>query len=237
MSAGITVVMLPGMDGTGRLFEPLMRELPPGLLPVVVNYPADRPLGYAELAPLVEAAIPVAGPFAVLAESFSGPLALRLAARGHPRLVAIVLVASFVRAPIAGWLSPLRCLVGSWCFRFPISAWGIRRYLAGADTSDDLVASIQSAIATVAPRVLAKRLREVLQFDDRRELHLIRIPVLSISGGGDRLVSRRCAADIAALGDLVEAVVLDAPHLVLQRQPVATARVIDEFLRRTLGRK
>src|SRR5579871_4781094 len=145
MSPRITVVMLPGMDGTGRLFEPFIRELPAGLQPVVVSYPADRPLGYAELQPIVEAALPVAGPFVVQGESFSGPLALRFAASGHPRLVAIVLVASFVRSPLARCLSTLRWLVGSWFFRIPLPAWAIRQLLAGADAPHDLITAIRSA--------------------------------------------------------------------------------------------
>jgi pimeloyl-ACP methyl ester carboxylesterase len=237
MSAEITLVMLPGMDGTGRLFEPFIKGLAEGLCPVVVSYPPDRILGYAELGPVVAEAIPLSGPFVTLAESFSGPLALRLAASGHPRLVGIILVVSFVRSPIARWFAPLRWLVGSWAFRLPVAAWAIRRYLAGDDAPDELIAAIQSAVSTVNPRVLAKRVREVLSVDDRQLLPLVRVPVLSITGSLDRLVSRHIAADFGALGDLVEDVVLDGPHLVLQRQPTAAARIIDEYLRQLLGRE
>ena len=73
------LLLLPGMDGTGRLFGPLLRALPPALSPVVVAYPVDQPYGYAELLPLVEAAAPAGAEFVVLGESFSGPLALLLA--------------------------------------------------------------------------------------------------------------------------------------------------------------
>ncbi|WP_343630223.1 hypothetical protein [Roseateles sp.] len=39
------LVLLPGMDGTGDLFEPLLRELPAGWRPVVVRYLAFVLLG------------------------------------------------------------------------------------------------------------------------------------------------------------------------------------------------
>src|SRR5262249_18941677 len=93
-------MLLPGMDGTGRLFEPLIRHLPPELEPVVVAYPGDQPYGYTELLPLVEAAIPDEDDFVVLGESFSGPLALILAAQQPPRLRGVILCASFAVSPL-----------------------------------------------------------------------------------------------------------------------------------------
>ena len=78
------LMLLPGMDGTGRLFGPLLRILPPGLEVTVFAYPPNRPCGYAELLPLVEStAVPEGGEFVVLGESFSGPLALLAPPAGH----------------------------------------------------------------------------------------------------------------------------------------------------------
>jgi pimeloyl-ACP methyl ester carboxylesterase len=102
------LILLPGMDGTGRLFGPLLRILPPGLEAAVVAYPADRPCGYAELLPLVEAAVPDGGEFLILGESFSGPLASLLAARRPRRLRGVILCASFARSPLPSFISRLR---------------------------------------------------------------------------------------------------------------------------------
>ena len=41
------LVLLPGMDGTGRLFGPLLAALPPGIDGEPVAYPRDEPLGAA----------------------------------------------------------------------------------------------------------------------------------------------------------------------------------------------
>jgi len=62
------------MDGTGRLFASLERHLAPELITRVVAFRPDQPRGYDEL--LAEIPIP-AGPFAIVAESFSGPLRVR----------------------------------------------------------------------------------------------------------------------------------------------------------------
>lgn len=40
----VTLVMLPGMDGSGKLFEPLIGALGNEFTLLVVTYPPDRPL-------------------------------------------------------------------------------------------------------------------------------------------------------------------------------------------------
>jgi len=50
------LVLLPGMDGTGILFEPLLNVLPREWEPIVVRYPPDEARGYDELLEVVKAA-------------------------------------------------------------------------------------------------------------------------------------------------------------------------------------
>lgn len=227
-----TLVLLPGMDGTGRMFAPFVRALSPFIHPDVISYPVDRSLGYAELESYVEQGLPAEGPIVLLGESFSGPLALRVAARGHPRLAAVVLVASFARSPlpiIGPWL---RQCVGAWCFRFSPPDWIVRNYLAGRDAPDDLIAHFQDAVRTVSAAVMARRAKDVLAVDVRPLLSQIKVPVLLLTAARDRLVSQKAAADFRALGDRLEIVSMDAPHLILQRQPVAAAQAIEVFVRK-----
>jgi hypothetical protein len=54
----VQLLLLPGMDGTSQLFEPLIAALPPTLRAVTVSYPANEALGYEELLALIEAAVP-----------------------------------------------------------------------------------------------------------------------------------------------------------------------------------
>lgn len=75
----LKLLLLPGMDGTGRLFVPFIEQLPPDAWTKVVSYPADRILGYDALLPLIERQIEPSVRHVVLAESFSGPLAVEYA--------------------------------------------------------------------------------------------------------------------------------------------------------------
>ena len=68
------------MDGSGSLFVEFIASLGLGVEAIVVSYPTDRPLGYPELETLVRAALPTQRPFVLVGESFSGPIAISLAA-------------------------------------------------------------------------------------------------------------------------------------------------------------
>ncbi|MEW6284578.1 MAG: alpha/beta hydrolase, partial [Candidatus Eremiobacterota bacterium] len=62
------LLLLPGLDGTGRMFEPFLRGLPPGLEVSVTAYP-DRLQPYADLERYLSWP---EGPCVLVAESFSG---------------------------------------------------------------------------------------------------------------------------------------------------------------------
>lgn len=95
----MTLVLLPGMDGTGELFAPFLAALSPGCESAVVAYPTSEPFDYAQLESIVRAVLPVDGPYVLLAESFSGPIAISIAASTPSLLKGLVLCASFVRNP------------------------------------------------------------------------------------------------------------------------------------------
>jgi pimeloyl-[acyl-carrier protein] methyl ester esterase len=222
------LILLPGMDGTGRLFGPLLRILPPGLEAAVVAYPPDRPCGYAELLPLVEAAVPDGGEFLILGESFSGPLALLLAARRPRGLRGVILCATFARSPLPSFARWLRYLIRSFWFR--AVPWSlIRRGLLGRFETISLGRMVEGALAAVEPSVLAARARAVLAVDVGAQLRSCPVPILYLAATEDRLVSRRSLAHIRRLQPRVDAVALVGPHLLLQVAPEMAARVIHTF--------
>lgn len=73
-----TLVLLPGLDGTGNLFAKFVSTVTPNLDARIVRYPTDRPLSYADLLSTVVDTIPREEPFVLLAESFSTPLAVTI---------------------------------------------------------------------------------------------------------------------------------------------------------------
>jgi pimeloyl-ACP methyl ester carboxylesterase len=216
------------MDGTGQLFDPLLSALPSSFSPTVVGYPANSPCDYDALFPLVEAALPAGRDFVVLGESFSGPLALRLAARRPAGLRGVVLCASFARSPLpifAGWF---RWLIWPLWFRFvprPLLRWA----LLGRFNTARLGELLETAVAAVDPAVMAARARAIVTVDVSLELQSCPVPVLYLSASEDRVVRPRSLTIIRKLYPDVESVTLPGPHLLLQAAPKAAAEAMQRF--------
>ena len=222
-----TIVLLPGMDGTGQLFALLLLGvIPPGVRVRVVAYPADRALSYEALVGFVRDALADEPAVVLVAESFSGPVALRYAVAHPARVRGVVLCASFVRPPAPRWLA---WLVWPVLFRVRPPAAVVRRLMVGRDAPDALVRAVRDAIGKVRPAVLARRLRDVLAVDCLDALRRCPAPVLWLVAGRDRLL-RRSDAGVAGESPGVTVRTVDGPHLLLQREPGACWGVIAEFL-------
>lgn len=220
------LLLLPGLDGTGLLFEPFLAALPTGAGADVVAYPPDLPLDYEGCTALARGRMPADGPWIALGESFSGPVALRLAVERPPGLVGVALVASFVSPPAGRAAARLARLAAPAAFRLRPPGLALRWLLSGGD--DALARRVRDAVATVHPSVLGARLRAVLSVDARAPAAACPVPLLYLRGTRDRLVPRRCGAEVAMVAPKVRVVDLDAPHLVLQ----AAAAPAVEALRR-----
>ena len=80
------LVLLPGLDGTGRLLRNFRDAIGSHTTTILVSYPADRMLDYAALEAFVRSRLPKRKPFVLLAELFSGPIAIGIAARRSCRV-------------------------------------------------------------------------------------------------------------------------------------------------------
>jgi pimeloyl-ACP methyl ester carboxylesterase len=222
------VVLLPGLDGTGALFEPFLRAAPAGEHLEVVPIPR-RALGYVELTESLAPQVRPASDTILVAESFSGPIAIKLAARSP--LAALILCNSFVTPPrpraLAALARPLLFAIR------PPDALLRRyfRYFLGHNASGVQLTELRAAVAATPPPVLADRLRRVLRVDVVDELGRIRLPVLYLRGTGDRLVPERSVAAIQAARSAPLVVSrIPGPHLLLQTAPEACWRAIGDFL-------
>jgi pimeloyl-ACP methyl ester carboxylesterase len=224
------LVLMPGMDGTGFLFDPLLRELTAlGLESTVVSYPGARVVGYDELLAMVRSTLPTAETFVLVAESFSGPLAVRIAADPPAGLRGVVLCATFVQSPLRflrPWLAPL--VNPAILSLFP--AVVRLRALAGGYSTPELRGIFERVHSAVRPAVLADRVREIMRVDVRRELAACRVPMLYLEGTRDNVVPPANVTAIKALNPSIVIEKLDAPHLVLQTAPAEAAGIIARFV-------
>jgi pimeloyl-[acyl-carrier protein] methyl ester esterase len=227
-SRPLPVLLLPGLDGSGQLFKRFQAVATGSLDFRTVPYPRDRFLDYAALETLVRGRFP-RGPFAILGESFGGPLALRVAASAPRGLVGVILAATFHRQPARPVIARATVLAPAF-FRLPLPPHVVRLLLAGGDASQELVEEVREAVRLVPARVMAARAREALAVDASEPLRRCPVPVLFLGGKHDRLLRREIPDEVRALQPGAEIRMLDTPHLVLQRRPEEAMQIVEEFL-------
>ncbi|MGA2519124.1 MAG: alpha/beta hydrolase [Thermodesulfobacteriota bacterium] len=223
----LTLVLLPGLDGTGILFEPLLDELPPDLKAYVIPLPNDSPMDYGSLVPTIASSLPTDTHFILLGESFSGPLALMVAAPRPRGLVGVILCASFIRNPtyLPSFVSHL---ARSWIFRMsPIFIQA--KVLFAGYSSPRLRSLLARAHSSVSAEVMAQRVRALLSVDCTSELVTCPVPIAYLRGSRDRVVPKRNWRQIMTINPAVREFTIRAPHLVLQTQPRAAVRAIMAF--------
>lgn len=225
----VALVLLPGMDGTGALFAEFVVSLGAEVEPVVVSYPPDRPLSYDKLESLARSYLPTDRPFVLLGESFSGPIAISIAASSPPGLRALILCCSFARNPRPAF-GALRSLVALLPVRrVPSPVLGF--VLLGRFSSARLRSALTQVLGGVSPTVLRARLRAILSVDVTPKLSHVRVPVLYLRASEDRLVPRAASQLIARLVPGMRVAELEAPHFLLQTVPAAAARYVSGFVR------
>jgi pimeloyl-ACP methyl ester carboxylesterase len=222
------LVILPGLDGTGRLLRDFRRAIGPHARTILVSYPADQPLDYTALEAIVRSRLPTRKPFVLLAESFSGPIAISIAANRPAGLRGLILACSFARNPI-----PMLAPLGPSIRLLPIR-WAPVALLAwttlGRYATPTLRSELADALRRVSPSVIRKRLRLVVDVDVSPLLARVAVPILYLRASEDRLVPRSGSYALAAMPH-VRFVEIEGPHFLLQANPSTAAAYVQEFLR------
>jgi pimeloyl-ACP methyl ester carboxylesterase len=221
------LVLLPGMDGTGEHFAAMLHALSDRLPYTVVRYP-DAPLEYSEYERIAREALPRNRRFVLLGESFSGPIALSIAATKPPGLAGYILCASFASCPrpLLRMLRPLLSLLPVHRTPGALSA----HFLLGRFATPELRRANASALRRMSPRTLRARLKVVADVDVSAKLCEIGVPGLYLRGTEDRLVPHGVCHALLRHAPRLRVVDVEGPHFLLQVNPRAAAQAIGDFV-------
>jgi pimeloyl-ACP methyl ester carboxylesterase len=224
-----TLVLLPGLDGTGKLFAEFLMALDLGVSANVVPYPPDVPLGYDELEPLVRSALPARGPFVLLGESFSGPLAIRIAADPPPGLVGLILCVTFASNPYPhlAWARRLAAFL-------PLKSlprWLRAPLMWGSASPSKAPRQSERAMAGVDAAVIRRRIAALLSVDETAALAKISVPTLVLCATRDRVVSKVATLRLIHGIPHAQRVDVDGPHLLLKTRATECAAAVLGFIR------
>lgn len=224
------LVLLPGLDGTGKLFGEFVRVAGASLDSMIVAYPTDQPLGYDELQAIVMPALPKDRRFVLLGESFSGPLSIRIAATQPACLVGLILCGTFARNPFR-WLGWARPLAG----HLPVKSlprWVRAPLMWGSLSPDRATSQMERAMSGVATAVIRHRIGALLAVDETESLRSLEIPTLVLRAARDRVISKASSRWITNTLPQAQLIEVDGPHLLLQTRAAECAALIVDFLRR-----
>ncbi len=225
------LVLLPGLDGTGQLFRRFLQVYPGETQ--VISLPGDGPQDHRALAQRIHSQLPTED-FVLLAESYSGLIAVHLMAMGLTRLKGVIFVASFLKSPNPwllrlGMFAPLERPPGGVIPRFVY-----RSLILGKQASDGLIREFLQVITQLSPGLVKKRIRAL------KHLHAptleVDVPIFYLQAQQDRLIGRDCWDDFKRRFPAAECYPIDGPHLLLQSQPKPTSLLVAQLVCRCEAR-
>ena len=244
----IHLILLPGLDGTGDLFAPLLKRIAamkiaagePEFIAHALQYPTHEQLGFRALNEMVEyylaTQLPADAVYVLLGESFSGPIAVAVAhaaqtaldnkAPDERRCLGLILCCTFVRNPFSVFaplgplwsLAPLELVPMSWVNRL---AQGKLDFWSDQG---------ELAMAQLAPDVLRYRLKIISKVDVSRELSELRLPILYLQASKDLIVPASAARLVQELAPQTDLVRIEGSHFLLQSKPAAALAHMQQFI-------
>lgn len=223
-------LLLPGMHGTDALWQ---RFTTAWSGPVrMVSYRCDPDATLGDYADQVESIVLGAGLHAggvdLIAESFSGPVALAIVERQRIAVRRLVLIASFATIPHPWLLRAMARMPHAALSLLLGSRMGVASVMANGVAHGGLRNEIMSAVQSIPPMVIASRLRVLAEA--RVPGVRCACPVLALQAADDRLVSARGMDSVRQSCAQLRVVRLAGPHLLAQASAEACAQEIRPFL-------
>ena len=219
------LVLLPGLDGTGELFAPLVKAFGDDVTSSVVRYGSE--LTFDEYVESAARALPDRA--VVVAESFSGPVGIALAARHPGKICCLVLCATFARGPFRTLLRFARFIPARAFAANALTPAMLRHFCCNGDDKS-LRPSAVSVVSSVPPAIMRARLACLADIDVGPLLRRVGTPVLYLRASRDRIVGAGLSSALTSQLPNVSITEIDGPHLLLQTRPRECAAAISSFV-------
>jgi pimeloyl-ACP methyl ester carboxylesterase len=218
------LILLPGMDGTGKLFEPMLSALPPLIEAEVITLSSlyeDHIKAQAdEVAKLIGDQEVV-----IFAESYSGLIAYELAQIDNLNIKHIVFAASFLSRP--SYLSKFGAIAPLFLLRLNlVPTFFLSWFLFGSCERNDLVQLFNQALELVTNSTLKARLKTIAALTEPKKS--FKIPCTYIQATKDKLVSQKSMKSFQKLCINLNTKLVNGGHFIAQSNPEKCVEVIVE---------
>ncbi len=222
-----TLVLLPGLDGTGLLFSYFLEQFLDRSHIIVINYPRDRLLDYDQLTEIVRGQLPTSTHFILIAESFAGPIAARLIE--YPQLSGIIFCASFLTSPQPLLLEFVGQMPLPLLLRFPIPSFPLRVACFGFSCPETILDSFRETLQLVRPDVISYRLNLLRSINDLWRIRKSPVPLGYLKASDDQLVPASKQLEIKRAFPLLATREIVGSHFLLQTLPAVAKESILEL--------
>lgn len=227
----LKLILLPGMDGTGHLFSPLLQSLSHFDCEIIA-LPTAGDQSYLRLSAYVQERLPKED-FILIAESFSGPIAAILSTHCIEYLRGVIFVATFLSVPHKRLLGfarrlPLNLLSLKAASSMPLAPYIMKRFFLGKNAGKELLRSFQETINQIPTSLIRDRLDTLYRLSYSPEN--IGLPVAYIQARYDKLVPAAKLQEFEESFTDLAVATLDGPHFILQAKPAESAAFISDFV-------
>ncbi|MBS3799290.1 MULTISPECIES: alpha/beta fold hydrolase [unclassified Pseudoalteromonas] len=219
------LILLPGLDGTGKLFEPLVQHLP-----AHIDYEI-YPLNQFSDAKQVDVANEIAERLGnqeviLFAESYSGRIAYALAQNSNLKIKHIIFAASFLQRPSPlsryAYLTPLT-LIKKNIIPVKLLNWAL---FGNQDHDSILTTLFMSTLKGVSNTTLRQRLKNIAQLNGPKQV--ISVPCTYIQATNDKLVPQHAIYLFQSLCKQLNIEKIEGGHFIAQSSPRKVAEIINK---------
>lgn len=219
------LVLLPGMDGTGELFEAFLSNFDGDY--IVIPLPQSGSQDHAFLANIIKEQLPTQD-YILLAESFSGGIIPELLKKSHPHMKGVIFIASFLSSPNQFLLSIAKLLPIKTLASATLSTIFHKFFFFGQGVSKEFLSKFITVTKSIPDLVLKSRLEVMSQ--QRIPTTTSDKPSVYIQACSDRLISSQKSGEFIKVFTNIKYIKIEGPHFILQAQPKESARLITEAI-------
>jgi len=224
------LILLPGLDGTGKLFYPLIQVFPASIEYQIISYPQQE-ISYVDIILYVYNQLPKNEDYIIVAESFSGNIAYELALKKPNNLQTIIFIATFLNNPKPLFLNPITLLPLQYILQIPIPIVILKYLFFTKEIDNDILLLAKNVIKTIPTNILLNRLKILSQ--NKRCLKSVDLNIYNIIGTQDKLVPFTTLKTFSKVFKSVTLYEINSGHLVLQSNPNECCDLIMDIINHT----
>ncbi|WP_371196392.1 alpha/beta fold hydrolase [Glaciecola sp. SC05] len=217
----MNILLLPGMDGTGIMFEPFIKLLPSSADVQIVKLIQEIDVSFEEQAK--ELVANIKKETIIIGESYSGLIAHEIGKIAPDSIKHIVFAASFLEQPSS--LAKFGKLVPKAMLNYSLyPEFMVKEMLFGKYSSQYLMDLFHRAMSNVPLDLLEYRIKQISNLNPIESVSSI--PSSYLQASDDRLVSGNAAKVFKKAYANIELKQLDGSHFVLQTNPSDSLREV-----------